>query len=143
MSALTAQAPFEAAAAGHAVDGALVRRVLDACFTHWERLEERRAQTGTHTPPFLIAPYYVFFGHHYAAQAIEQLPPAERPEYRSRLHERLAQVRDADGTWNDRVFPRSANDGTAMVVLALGMPGALGPATWDDGASRPDPVPTK
>ena len=28
-------------------------------------------------------------------------------------------MRDADGTWNDRVFPRSASFGTAMSVLAL------------------------
>ena len=38
---------------------------------------------------------------------------------RARLLEVILKTRDADGTWNDRVFPRSRNYGTAMVVLAL------------------------
>jgi hypothetical protein len=31
----------------------------------------------------------------------------------------ILRTRDGDGTWNDRVFPRSRNYGTAMIVLAL------------------------
>ena len=31
-------------------------------------------------------------------------------------------VRDEDGTWNDRVFPRSAAYGTAVTVLAFTEP---------------------
>ena len=32
----------------------------------------------------------------------------------------------ADGTWNDRVFPRSASYGTAMSVLAILAPERMG-----------------
>ena len=45
--------------------------------------------------------------------------PQDRPVERARLLELILKTRDDDGTWNDRVFPRSRNYGTAMVVLAL------------------------
>ncbi|MDG2200119.1 MAG: hypothetical protein P8K80_02940 [Phycisphaerales bacterium] len=99
-----------------------VRGALDAFFAHWERLEERRARSGTHEGPFGVAPYYFFYAHLYAAQAIELLPKSVRMEYHDRLRQRLLVVRAEDGTWNDRVFPRSATYGTAMAILSLTMP---------------------
>jgi hypothetical protein len=100
-------------------DPARLRGAVDAFFVHWEHLEARRKQTGTHTGPFGIAPYYFYYAHYYAARAIELLPREERAEYRRRLHERIFTTRDGDGSWNDRVFPRSSAYGTAMVVLSL------------------------
>ncbi len=96
-----------------------IRRALDDFHTHWEHLETRRKKTGTHVPPFGIAPYYFYYGHRYAAQAIEFLPPGERAAARARLLATILKTRDEDGTWNDRVFRRSRNFGTAMIVLAL------------------------
>jgi hypothetical protein len=96
-----------------------VRGALDAFFTHWSWLDQRRAKPGTHVGPYAIAPYYFYYAHRYAAQAIEMLPKTERNEYRRRLHELLFSVRLEDGSWNDRVFPRSAAYGTSMVMLAL------------------------
>lgn len=107
-----------------------VRGALDAFIVHWEWLEKRRAQHGTHVAPYGIAPYYFFFAHLYAAQAIELLPEGERAEYRRRLRELLDLTCADDGTWNDRVFPRSANYGTAMALLALMMPELPAPARW-------------
>lgn len=100
-------------------DPARLRGAVDAFFVHWEHLEARRQGTGTHTGPFGIAPYYFYYAHYYAARAIELLPPAERAEYRRRLRERVIATREGDGSWNDRVFPRSSAYGTAMAVLAL------------------------
>jgi hypothetical protein len=91
-----------------------IRKSLDAFHEHWEELEKRRQQPGTHEPP-----YYFYFGHLYAAQAIEMLPKSERPKERKRLLEKLLRTRDADGTWNDRVFARSRAYGTSCAVLAL------------------------
>ena len=54
-----------------------------------------------------------------AAHAIEFLPDVERDAARIKFREVLFTVRDENGTWNDRVFPRSAGYGTAMSVLAL------------------------
>jgi len=101
-----------------------VRGAIDAFFAHWDALEVRRKQTGTHVPPWGVAPYYFYFAHTAAAQAIEHLPQPERNEYRRRLHELLLRTLDEDHTWNDRVFPRSANYGTAMSIIALTMPQA-------------------
>ncbi len=92
---------------------------IGAFHEHWGWLEKRRKQTGTHVPPYGIAPYYFYYGHRYAAQAIEMLPKDRRPEQREKMLEKILRTRDEDGTWNDRVFPRSRNFGTNMVMLAL------------------------
>jgi hypothetical protein len=39
-------------------------------------------------------------------------------------------VRDADGWWDDRVFPRSRSFGTAMAIMALRRPSLPEPAAW-------------
>lgn len=96
-----------------------VQQAIDAFHVHWDELEKRRKKTGTHVPPYGIAPYYFYYGHRYAAQAIQMLPEKERERERARLLEVILHTRDDDGTWNDRVFPRSRNYGTAMIVLAL------------------------
>lgn len=96
-----------------------LQRALDDFHAHWDELEKRRKQRGTHVGPYGIAPYYFYYGHRYAAQAIELLPPESRPRERARVKALLLKTRDADGTWNDRVFPRSRNYGTAMAVTAL------------------------
>jgi hypothetical protein len=96
-----------------------VRAALRAFHTHWDELAKRRKQRGTHEGKYLIAPYYFYYGHRYAAQAVEMLPEKDRPAERERLLQVILRTRDEDGTWNDRVFPRSRNYGTAMIVLAL------------------------
>jgi hypothetical protein len=45
-------------------------------------------------------------------------------EIKSRIGE------DADGTWDDRVFPRTRNFGTAMTLMALQRPMFGEPARW-------------
>lgn len=107
-----------------------LRGSLAQFFTHWEWLEKRRKQTGTHVKPFMIAPYYFFYAHRHAAQAIEFLPEAERAGYRAQLNALLWQVREKSGGWNDRVFPRSESFGTAMTVMALREPSMPRPAGW-------------
>jgi hypothetical protein len=107
-----------------------IRAAVDAFIVHWQWLDQRRAKDGTHKPPYMIAPYYFYYAHYYAAQAVELLPSQERAEYRRRLNELLFSVRLEDGSWNDRVFPRSANYGTAMATMAMLMPELPKPAAW-------------
>lgn len=107
-----------------------VRGALDAFLAHWPWLDARRAQPGTHARPYGVAPYYFYFAHDQAGRAVELLPPEERPEYRRRVLERLFQVRLEDGSWNDRVFPRSATYGTAMALGVLLAPDLAPPAGW-------------
>ncbi len=96
-----------------------LRASVDAFIVHWEWLNKRRAQNGTHIPPYNIAPYYFMYGHRYAAQAVELLPKQERAEYRRRINELLMSVKSENGSWNDRVFPRSASFGTAFALQAI------------------------
>jgi hypothetical protein len=117
--------------AGHgSVDA--IRGSLDDFFEHWEWLEKRRRQDRTHIPPYMIAPYYFFFAHYYAAQAIEFLPEAERPAYRAKFYALLEEVREESGGFNDRVFERSENFGTAMSILGLLAPQMRPAATWTE-----------
>lgn len=107
-----------------------LRRAVDAFFEHWDALEVRRKKTGTHVPPYGVAPYYFFYAHAYAADAIELLPEADRPERRKQLQEILWKIREPDGSWNDRVFERSRSYGTAMTMHALQCPWLPERATW-------------
>ncbi|MEI6475164.1 MAG: hypothetical protein WCO75_07205 [Planctomycetota bacterium] len=107
-----------------------IRRALDAFIANWRQLEIRRKKTGTHVGPYSVAPYYFFFGFYNACDAIELLPVAERAEYRRQFEQLLFTVRDADGTWDDRVFPRTRNFGTAMTLMALQRPQFSTPAEW-------------
>ena len=109
---------------------ARVRGALDSFLAFWDELDARRGKTGTHKGPYGVAPYYFFFAHYYAAQAIELLPEPLRREYREPLRRRLEQVRLEDGLWNDRVFPRSASYGTALSLLSLNMSDVPPPANW-------------
>ena len=46
---------------------------VESFFEHWDALEVRRKQDGTHVRPYGVAPYYFIYGHYYVAQAIELL----------------------------------------------------------------------
>lgn len=112
-------------------DPSRLRRAVELFFAHWDDLAVRKSRTGTHEPPYGIAPYYFLFGHVYCAQAIEHLDDADlRVSLRARLRAELAKSRDDDGTWNDRHFDRSAGYGTAMALLALHMPTLPRPPAW-------------
>lgn len=116
-----------------------LRSAVDQFVEHWEWLEKRRAKTGTHVAPYGVAPYYFYFGHEYAALAVELLPEAERVAARSSVRELLARTRAEDGTWNDRVFPRSANFGTATALRTLRADVLPAPATYES----PEPIESK
>lgn len=118
------------------LDPASLRRALESFFAYWEELEVRRRQNGTHVAPYGVAPYYFMYAHGAVGEAIERLPNAWRPSLRKALLERLEQVRETDGSWNDRVFDRSANYGTALALEAVLAPLGAPNATW------PPPQPT-
>jgi hypothetical protein len=107
-----------------------VRASCDGFIVHWEWLDKRRARTGTHTGPYAVAPYYFMFAHYYAALAAELLPSSEKGEYRRHINDLLFSVRQEDGSWNDRVFERSAAYSTAMAIMAITAPDRRPPATW-------------
>ncbi len=107
-----------------------LRRGLESFFAYWDELEVRRARTGTHVAPYGVAPYYFMYAHGAVGEAIESLPPEWRMAFRRALWARLEQVRSADGTWNDRIFPRSANYGTALALEAMLAPASPPIPAW-------------
>lgn len=108
-----------------------LERAVDLFFAHWDDLAVRKSQTGTHIPPYGIAPYYFLYGHVYAAQAIEFVPDEQKREaLRGKMRAMLAKSREADGSWNDRQFERSGGYGTAMALLAMHMPRLPKMPTW-------------
>ncbi len=128
---------------------ARLTRAVEAFVTHWDELDKRRQKSGTHEGTYSVAPYYFMFAHHSASQAIAMLPSqgsaamAKRTALQDKCNALLFRVQAADGSWNDRVFKRSAGYGTAMAMLSIG-----GPATWAwqpaaDDTAKPDAVPTK
>ena len=118
---------------------ARLRSGVEAFVRHWDQLEVRRRQNRTHIPPYSVAPYYVYFAHYHAALAVSLLPPDERPEWRTKVLGRLFQARLESGGWNDRVFDRSENYGTAMGLLSLTVPLARPLATWSAGGTSDGP----
>ncbi|MEE2681554.1 MAG: hypothetical protein VX641_04190 [Planctomycetota bacterium] len=107
-----------------------VGAAVEAFLENWRALEARRRKTGTHMPPYGVAPYYFYYGFAEAAGAIELLPPGERPGFRERLAAILMQVREPDGSWNDRVFERSRAYGTAMTMQAFQAPWLAEAPSW-------------
>jgi len=101
---------------------------IESFFEHWNELEVRRKQTGTHVPPYGVAPYYFYYGHYYASVAIEMLPEKARSRWRTKYRETLISVREDSGGWNDRVFPRSEAFGTSMALLSMLEPGRPRPS---------------
>jgi hypothetical protein len=120
-------------------DVSRIRGAIDAFFTNWAWLLQRKSKPGTHEGPYHIAPYYFYYAHFYAAQAIELLPKTrsdeDRKEYRRRLAQLLFSVQQEDGSWNDRVFPRTSAYGTSMAVMGLLMPSAPPLARFSPNAS--------
>ncbi len=113
------------------------QRSVEAFLEHWDELEKRRRKTGTHKAPYGVAPYYFFYAHFHAADAVELLPEPQRTALRDRINERLFSVQEANGAWNDRVFERSANYGTAMAMLALMKPWLNAPASMSEVPAVP------
>lgn len=115
--------------AGRSTEGQL-RVAIEGFIRSWEFLLERKSQQGTHVGTYGIAPYYFFFGHTYAALAVERLPVAERPIWRAEIARLLWETLEADGGWNDRIFPRTKSYGTAMSLMALNAPGRPALTEW-------------
>ena len=111
-----------------------LRKAVVGFFEGYDDLLVRKSQQGTHVGKYGIAPYYFFFGHTYVALAIEELPEAERDAHRAELRRLIWSTRNDDGSWNDRVFPRTASYSTAMILQALQAPERGAFAGWESSA---------
>jgi len=104
------------------------RQVTDAVLTTWlNRLFARngwlsmgRKGQKPHESYFMIAGYFYYYGHYYAAQCIEQLPADQRPYFQDHLAHILLPLQEKDGSWWDfPLYNYHQQYGTAMAVSAL------------------------
>lgn len=115
-----------------------LKAAVEAFITHWDELDKRRMQTGTHIGPYGVAPYYFMYAHRYAAMATELITDEnDKARLRKNMNALLFSVRSEDGSWNDRVFPRTANFGTSFAMMAILSPRLVSAPRLDpDSGSR-------
>jgi hypothetical protein len=103
-------------------------RVTDEVIETWlDRLIARngwlsigRKRPIPHESHFYVAGYFYYYGHWYASQCIELLPPAARPHFQDHLAHVLLPLQERDGSWWDYPFYNYHQQyGTAMAVMSL------------------------
>ena len=73
-----------------------------------------------HESYFMVAGYFYYYGHYYAAMCIEQLPVAERRHHEDQLAQILLPLQEKDGSWWDYPFYNYHQQyGTAMAIYSL------------------------
>ena len=78
-----------------------------------------------HEGYYANAGYFYYFGHYYAALAIEQLPLEEREAWHARLRPHLIKAQREDGSTSDfldSTYMITASTSYAALALQLGMP---------------------
>ena len=97
-----------------------IRKGLEAFFEYHKFLDATRMKPAPHESWYFNAAYFYFFGHYFAALAIEQLPAAEREPWHQKLRAELVKVQWPDGSSID--FPNMSCmriAGTSFSILAL------------------------
>jgi hypothetical protein len=78
-----------------------IRAGLEAFFTEHRFLDIAYMRPIPHEAYYQNAAYFYFFGHYYAAKAIELLPETEREGWYAKLRPHVAKVQREDGSWCD------------------------------------------
>lgn len=74
-----------------------------------------------HESWFQVAGYFYYYGHFYAAYAIEQLPPEKREKHFDQLAHVLISLQEKDGSWWDYpLYDYHQPYGTGFALMALG-----------------------
>jgi hypothetical protein len=104
------------------------RKVTDAVLTEWlDRLIVRngwldmgRKRPIPHESHFMVAGYFYYYGHYYAALCVDQLPSSQRPFYQGHLARILLGHQERDGSWWDYpLYNYHQQYGTAFALLSL------------------------
>ena len=102
-----------------------IREGLEQFFEHHRFLDAARMRPIPHEAYYANAGYFYFFGHYYAAQAINLLPEAEREQWHARLRPHLAKTQRADGSTSDFLSTTYMIVGSTSylsLALSLGLP---------------------
>lgn len=95
-------------------------RWLDYLFARNLWLDLGRKRPVPHSSFYAVAGYFYYFGHYYAALAIEQLPAGQRDRHYDQLVSRLLPLQEKDGSWWDYpLYNYHQQYGTAFALMAL------------------------
>jgi hypothetical protein len=98
----------------------IVASCLDRLFDRNIWLDIGRKRPIPHESFFAVAGYFYYFGHYYAALAIELLPADQRPAQQQQLAYRLLGLQEKDGSWWDYpLYNYHQQYGTAFALMSL------------------------
>jgi len=93
---------------------------LDRLITRNGWLDMGRKRPIPHESHFMVAGYFYYFGHYYAALTVPLLPAAERPFYQDHLAHILLKHQEQDGSWWDYpLYNYHQQYGTAFALMSL------------------------
>jgi hypothetical protein len=99
---------------------AVTKEWLDRLITRNGWLDMGRKRPIPHESHFMVAGYFYYFGHYYAALEIERLPAAEQAFYQDHLARIILDRADADGSWWDYpLYNYHQQYGTAFALMTL------------------------
>jgi len=105
---------------GGKLDGKTVQWGLEQFFKHHRFLAVARKKPIPHESWYAIAAYFVLFGHYYASEAIECLPPEQRAPFATQLEIKLLEMQEDDGAfWDFHISDYTRSYGTAFAIMAL------------------------
>lgn len=108
------------ARAGGKVTPEQIRWGLEQFFTHHKFLDVGRMKPIPHEAYYAVAGYFYFFGHYYAGQVLELLPPEERAAFVPKLRQHVLKTIEKDGSmWDFWISSHTRPYGTAFGILAL------------------------
>lgn len=102
--------------------------VTDAAMVAWEKrlfsrnlwLDIGRKRPIPHESWFLVAGYFFYYGHYYAALGIEHLPAENRPLIQHQLAHVMLRLQEKDGSWWDYpLYNYHQQYGTAFALMSL------------------------
>jgi hypothetical protein len=93
---------------------------LDRLFARNGWLDMGRKRPIPHESHYMVAGYFFYFGHYYAAHSIEVLPAERRGPHQDQLAHRLLELQEKDGTWWDYpLYNYHQQYGTAFALMSL------------------------
>ena len=103
-----------------AVTDEIVKEWLDRLITRNGWLDMGRKRPIPHESHFMVAGYFYYYGHYYAALSLEQLPTGDRPFYQDHLAHILLSKQEKDGCWWDYpLYNYHQQYGTAFALMSL------------------------
>jgi len=104
-----------------------IRQGLSEFIEYHKFLDVARMRPIPHEGYYANAGYFYFFGHYYAAQAINLLPAEEREEWHAKLRPHVAKTQRQDGSTSDfnaSSYMITASTAFASLTLSLGLDGS-------------------